>query len=431
MRAEQKMLLEPRMLQSIEILQLPALALEDYLARAAEENEVLQVEPPRGIQERGSAGSRGDGGAKDEWLANQPARDLSLAELVEAEISGAELGPITREWVRFLVSCLDDAGYLSVEDEDLLSRADMEGIEGGPEGLALGLSALQQLGVPGLGARGAVEALLMQLDPDHCDYRDLCELLEQHLDELATGATVRVAQAMDVEVEELERLVDVLRELDIRPMAELLTRVEPVLSPEVVVEWNGSEFEVSLVRGTLPSVTLDEGLVKVARDREQAPSFRKYLRGRLDEARWIVAALEQRGRTLLAVASAAFRHQRAYLEAGREELVPLKMSTLAEELDIHVSTVSRAVGGKSAQTPWGVIPLRDLFPAAAPGGGDQTRSSAHEAMRAIVSEEDPAQPLSDDEIAERMTSAGFGVARRTVAKYRRELSIPSSYKRRR
>ena len=202
------------------------------------------------------------------------------------------------------------------------------------------------------------------------------------------------------------------------------------MRPDVVVEEGEQGFEVKVDHSALPTVAVDEGVRDLSKSRDTAPDVRKYLRGKLDQARWTVDAVEQRKATLLRVATAVFAHQRPFLEQGPGHLRPLSMSELAEWLGLHVSTVSRAVSGKHVQTPWGVLPLRKFFQASAGSTEDVARDDVREAVRAVVEAEDKTRPLSDDGIVAALAERGLTVARRTVAKYRQELGIQSSYRRR-
>jgi len=179
------------------------------------------------------------------------------------------------------------------------------------------------------------------------------------------------------------------------------------------------------------AVRLDPRVRSLARDRRQSAGVRRYLRGRLDRARWLIDAVAQREATLLRVARATFEHQRAFLEHGPGHLLPLRMGSLAEELAVHVSTVSRAVAGKHVQTPWGILPLRHFFQGSAGADEESARDDVLQAVRELFEGEDPHRPLSDDEAVVALARRGWKLARRTVAKYRRELGIPSSYRRRR
>lgn len=427
LRVEQQMLLQPRMLQSIQVLQMPTWELDGWLFEQAEGNEALLVEAaPPDLSPRGT---REDSEAHDEMLRNQPAPGRSLHGMVAEQLATAGLEGGVEEWVRFLVDCLDPRGFLSADDGELLALAQEAGLEGGEAQLARGLAALQGLEPRGVGARGAIEALLLQLDPADPDYGSLCRLLEEFVEELAKNHMPQVARAMGLELADLERLLALLAELDPAPVATLAGECAPAIVPDVLVERSPEGWEVSVPRSRLPAVSVDPEVRSLARDQRQDSAVRRYLRGRLDQARWIVEAVAQRRATLLRVARAVFVHQRPFLEEGPGHLTPLTMGQIADELSLHVSTISRAVAGKYAQTPWGVLPLRRLFQSAA--GGESARDDVRRRVRALFEAEDKGRPLSDDELVGLLAQEGVKVARRTVAKYRAELGIPSSYRRRR
>lgn len=429
----QHQLLIPRMLQSIEVLQLPGQELEAFLRRQAEENEALELVEPRldAVRPpRSSRGSRERTEDHDEMLRNQPDLRGGLRERVEEELALVECEPELMEWVRFLVGCLDDAGYLSTDDATLLRLAAELGLEGDEDTLERALAVLQGLEPRGIGARGAVHALLLQLDPEDPEFGLLRAVLVDFLEDVARNKLPAVARSLGVSVEELQKLLARLGELDLRPAAGLVEGGAPPLTPDVVVEVDGEDFSVRLERSGLPQVRLDERVSELARDRDQGAEVRSYLRGKLDRARWLVDAVEQRERTLLRVAQRTFEHQRAFLRQGPGHLAPLRMSDLAQELGIHVSTVSRAVASKYAQTPWGILALRHFFQSPAGADSESARDDVLETVRRVFAEEDPAAPLSDDAVVEALDRQGFKLARRTVAKYRGELGIPSSYRRR-
>jgi RNA polymerase sigma-54 factor len=429
--AQQQVLL-PRMLQSIEVLQLPSGELETWLERAAEENEALAFE-------RGSGGRRGtaeDSQRHDAMLQNQPAPEAGLAEQVERQLSLLEVEGELLEWVRLLAGAIDAAGYLSASDEALLALAAEAGLAGGEEALARALCCLRGLEPRGIGARNAIEALLLQLDRDDPEYELLRALLEDFLQDVARNKLPAVARALGLELGELQRLIARLGELDPRPVAQLSARAAPALHPDLVVERDGEGFAVRVEAGGQPAVGIDEGVLELYRDRGQAAELRSYLRDKLDRARWICDAVEQRGETLRRVALLVFDHQRDFLERGPGHLRPLSMGHLAAELGVHVSTVSRAVAGKHVQTPFGILPLRHFFQArsgaepdrspgrsrgrarpraAADEPGGVARAELRELVRDNIAAEDPHRPLPHDEVVAALTARGRGVARRTVA----------------
>ncbi|MDA0948939.1 MAG: RNA polymerase sigma-54 factor, partial [Planctomycetota bacterium] len=270
--------------------------------------------------------------------------------------------------------------------------------------------------------------LLLQLDPADPDYGLLADLVEQHLDACAAGRRRRVAQDLGVTLERLQELLLRLARLRTRPL-DGEGEGAPTLRPEVRVRLHAGDLVVDLVRGSLPEVRVDHDLEVLARDRAADRATRTWLRPRVDEARRILDAVRQRQETLLLVAAAAARRQCAWLRAEAEHLAPLTMRSLAEELGLATSTVSRAVAGKALDTPRGVLPLRSLFQAEAPTAG-VARLDARARVGALIAAEDPAQPLSDDAIAAVLAGEGLDLARRTVAKYRRELGLASSFERR-
>jgi RNA polymerase sigma-54 factor len=432
----QEMLLLPRMLQSIQILQLPGLELESYLRQAAEENEALVVEdaeprpePPERFERR-PRGTRDATDRHDEWLQNQPDREHGLAEFLEEQLALLDAEPRTLDWARFLIRSIDDNGYLTLSDDELLARAALDGLDGGASELAAAQAVLASLEPRGIGARDAIDALVRQLDPGDPEYAALRRLLAEFLGELARNKLPHVAREMKLSVDEVRALLARLSELDPRPAARLATGTAPPILPDVVVEPTAEGFDVRVDRSGWPAVAVDPTIAQIARDRRQPGEVRRYLRGKIDKARWIVEALELRGTTLLEIARALFARQRAFLERGPGHLAPLKMTDLAAEVGLHTSTVSRAVAGKYAQTPWGILPLRHFFQAAG-SDGDTARDDVREQVRAVFAAEDAARPLSDDEVVGTMRARGIELARRTVTKYRKELGIPSSYRRRR
>jgi RNA polymerase sigma-54 factor len=199
--------------------------------------------------------------------------------------------------------------------------------------------------------------------------------------------------------------------------------------PDVVIEDTELGFDVRIERSGLPSVTVEPSIVEIAHDRSLPPDVRRYLRGKLEEARWLAEAVENRKATLLRVAAAACKAQRAFLANGPGHMVPLSMTSVAAELDLALSTVSRAVAGKHVQTRFGILPLKSLFQAQ--GGGVETAAidDVREILRSIFAAEDSANPLSDDHVVAELQTRGLHLARRTVAKHRAELGIKSSYQR--
>lgn len=434
------MVLAPRMLQSIEVLALPRADLDSWLAEEALGNEALLLGEGQGedpwSQPLGTSAARAK--ASDDHralLEAQPDGGASLPDIIEGEIAARRIPEPLAEWVRFLVGCLSDAGLLEPDDERLMELAEeaglaLAGTRAGNALLADAIAELQQCEPRGIGARSSVEALLLQLDPGDEDYALLCCLLEDFLVELSKNKRPSVASKLGLDLAELNRLLSVLERLDPRPAAGLVEVGAPVVHPDVMahLEPDGS-ITVELARGALPSVSIDPEAESLMRAQERGSEVRTYLAGKIEKARSVAEAVAMRGTTLLRVAEAALRSQRRFMEEGPAALRPLAMKDVAQGLGLATSTVSRAVVGKSVQTPFGIVPLRSFFQSTS--GGDSAIDAVRDAVGKLVAAEDPAAPLSDEALVAALKGRGLEVARRTVAKYRKELGIPSSYQRRR
>ena len=450
----QDMQLLPRMLQAVEVLALPAAELSSYLLNEFESNAALgladEAWAPRGTSEAphhpGAVG-RAASDRHEAWMQSQPARGGGLCEQVQAQVAMRDVDPRLAPWVDLVVGSLDEHGYLSPSDEALLALAAADGLAGGPAELGRAIAFVQSLEPRGIGGRNAIEGLLLQLDPRDPDYAALCLLLEDFLQDVARNKLPAVAKAMGITLSDLDALLDRLRELELRPADDLVDEGAPAIQPDVLVLEGDDGFEVQVEGGGLPPLRVDPDIRALARDRGLDAATRKHLREKIGQARWLVQAVVQRNETLQRVAMAIFAYQERFLREGPKHVRPLKMGDVAEWLGIHTSTVSRAVAGKHAQTPWGIVPLRWFFqggvaavadagPAAgATRGAGAASGAARDRVRDLVGEliaaEDKGSPLSDEELVAALAARGHAVARRTVAKYRKELDLPSSYRRRR
>lgn len=421
----QELLLLPQMLQSLELLALPALELTEWLETQAQANTALEVRPPQFTPHTSGVGPEN---------SPEPAeRPECLLEHLADQLGCGECTSEQRRAVLWLATQLDERGWLVQSDEELLSAGARAGAwpQGAEGQLGLAIARLQQLEPRGIGARDLTDALLLQLDPRSRDYPRLARLIETQLGELSRGRRASVAQNMGIELAELDRLCLFLRGLDPFP-ARGFGVSSPPIHPELIVERDSSgSFEVRLDSRLWPSARIDPRVEALAREAGRSSELGRYLRPNIEAARSIQSALIHRQRTLARVGVALFARQARFLEDGPRALIPLSMQELADELSLSVSTISRAVAGKHAQTPWGIHPLRSFFPAALGVGEGKTKSGVVDAVRALFAAEDPRAPLSDDEALKRLQGSGYALARRTLAKYRSELGIPASYARRR
>jgi RNA polymerase sigma-54 factor len=467
-RPELRLQLSPQLIQRIEILQLSAADLLDMVENEALSNEALVAEKPASTQpqatpteqvekadqaeaEAGPTDSEprveldywneiyrprvrrmtgDDEDPKQEALNNAPSRPRSLQEHLDEQILLADASDKVKELAHFIVQNLDRNGWLKEPLGELIvpfhEKFSLDDAEAA-------LKLVQSLDPPGIGARTPQECLLLQVRDDHplCSY--LRQLIEKSLDDLARNRLPKVARDLGITVEEVKDLAGALKR-NFDPFPGRRFTHEPLwrVRPDVVVQKIDGRFEIQLADDWMPRLSLNPERLKLLRDKSLTTDLRKHLRRDVESARFLIESIEQRRRTLERVAHEIIKRQGEFLEHGADHLKPLKMQEIADELDIHVSTVSRALKGKYIQTPQGVNEMKFFFTGASQGtdGVVESRTGVRERVRELVEKEDKSHPLSDEEIVDKLKLMGLNVARRTVTKYRKALKIPSSRQRR-
>lgn len=421
-RAEQRLGLMPRMLQSVEILKLATTELLCRIDVELAQNETLELvrpaepSPPRSRAARGGE----DGGS---MLDAAPARPVDLYSHVQDEVGLLDIGPALAAAVLDLAARLDSDGFLS--------EAELQSIESSAEPLLReALAVLRGIEPRGLGASGPLDAMLAQVGPQDPDRPMIEALLGEHLEELGRNRFDRVARALELEVEELDLLLQKVGRLRTHPGRSFALDGAPAVRPDVVVRTVDGRFEVAVDELALPVLDLNGDYVKLAADRGQPPAVRRYLRGKLRSAQDLIDAVAYRRQTLCEVAAAILAEQRGFLRHGERAIRPLRMAAIAERIGVHTSTVSRAIAGKYLGHPDGVIALRRFFDGGMAEGDALGRTAVQALIQEAVGAEDPSAPCSDDQLVEWLAERGVQIARRTVAQHRRELGIPALHRRR-
>ncbi|MBL9086641.1 MAG: RNA polymerase factor sigma-54 [Planctomycetia bacterium] len=466
-RLSQQLRLAPQIIQSIEILQLPAMDLKELIENELQENEMLEVEEaPReglpaeerrvGVDEEGTdedaegvferleglveadrsrgklSRAAGEEATDRKWEAmqNTAAPEESLADHLMEQLDVLDLPDDVRAAAEAIVYNLADGGLLRAPVEEVLAGMD-EPVS--PEAMEAALAVVQGLDPAGVGARDLKECLLLQVRDDEPDADLKRRLLRDHLDDLERNKIPRIAKALGVTVERVYELRDGLRHVSPRPGARYASAPTAYIRPDVIVEWEDGDYVVRLENDQVPRLGLSPRYRQLLAEARADPKLREYVKRKVDAAKWLIEAIAQRENTLERVAKEIVRRQRDFLDFGVSHLRPLKMQEVADALGIHVSTVSRAISDKHVQTHRGIFPLKYFFTGGTENddGGVESRVSIKERVRAIIAAEDAANPLSDDEVAARLSQeSGLEIARRTVTKYRKALRIPSSRQRR-
>jgi RNA polymerase sigma-54 factor len=467
LRMEQR--LTPQLIQSMAILQKPVADLEAYIAEALESNPALEITERRG-PENGHAGSRtgeaegvtedsrrfarlerfsrdneldyservpaiarraaasGERDAKVDAMANTAGRGTNLNDYLQQQWGLLELDDTMRRAGEAIINQIDPDGYLRVRLEDLAEqvRPPLKTVE-----VEAALREVQKLDPVGIGARDTVECLLLQLDALPGDNRIERAIVRDHLDDVARNRLPAVARTTGYSIGEINEALKAMRSmLHLQPGFLVGERSVPTIRPDVIVDYaeTGGGLTVRLARGNLPTLQINEDLAALAKSRANGKETRDFARKHVESASALIDAVSFRSSRLLDVARAIVEKQREFFEIGAQGLKVLRMSDLAAELECDPSTISRTVADKYMQTPRGVHPLRYFFTGGTETGDGETTSwdSVKERVRELIDEENRRAPLKDDQIAAKLHDEGIEISRRTVAKYRQQLGIPSA-----
>jgi len=370
-----------------------------------------------------------EGDRKYEAMQNTAARPMSLQDYLFDQYSLLDAPDELDTVAENLVYNIDDDGYLQYSLADIVEsmdgRARLEEAE-------RALKIIQSLDPPGIGARDLAECLLLQMRNDPDDHSLARELIARHLEDLYMNRIPKIAKDTGHTVEEIKAAVEFVSHLNPKPGTAFSSEVSPYVIPDVVVEYIDGQYEVRLEDDRLPRVYINSAYSRLLRDERTSEPAKDYIRKKIQAARWLIDSIEQRRNTLHKIARAIVDIQEPFLEKGVAHLVPLKMQTIAQATSVHVSTVCRAIADKYMQTPIGIFPLKFFFTGGTrtTDGHVRSRKSVKELVRTVIDNEDKHNPLSDDEVAARLQADGLDIARRTVTKYRKAMTIPSSRQRR-
>ena len=458
-RATQAAVMTPALQQAIRLLQLSNLELADAVAEALDANPLLREAPatdadpaaadlarPLEKPESGGAVRLGQGGAipvaQGLWqgrpwrrggrrdgadsldLADTVAGQPTLREHAAAQAAMLLADARDRAVADRLIGELDSFGWCVAAPSEIAAEMDVDAAR-----VASVLAVLRQMEPAGLFARSLGDCLALQIE-DRGEMTPPLRALLDNLDLLADGDLLRLADLCGVAVDRIDGLVARLRNLTPHPGALFAAETVETRVPDLLLRpAPGGGWTLELNPETLPRLMVDRAYAAQLRAGRLSPDERRFVREQVQSASWLVRALEQRAATLLTVAAEALRRQEHWLADPGAPRRPLAMVDLGAALDMHVSTVSRAVAGKHVATPGGLIAIRDCFVGGlATAAGGVSAAEVQQALRALIDAEET--PLSDAALAGALGDAGIPVARRTVAKYREELGIPSSTVRR-
>ncbi len=474
--------LAPRMIQSMEILQMPMLALQERIEQEMNENPLLEqqdIDPsepdldddipsadtrsedekelvvdndhdnqddferlekmvndlPSTFDDsfrRSSGQMQDDADRRHDLMANAQSRPESLNDFLLHQLAEMDIDDPIEKLAERIISTLDarDGGYLRTPLADLLSAGFTdEDLENAEKALAI----VQSLEPAGIAARNLSECLLNQLSPSAHHYEEMKTLIESHLVDLAENRLPQIAKKTGYSIEQIQEIREELHSLNPKPGAAFMETYVPNVTPDIILEQDEEgEYKVRLDDDRVPTLFISEYYRNRLQDPTSSAEEREFIKQKISSAQWLIDSIEQRRSTLTKVAEAIVEHQRRFLDEGPEAIEPLKMQQIADKVGVHVTTVSRAVDDKWIQTPRGILPLKRFFV-----GGTQTEDGDDVAwdtirikLQELIDKEDKSDPFSDEQLVEELKKAGMTVARRTVTKYRKRMAIPSSRQRR-
>ena len=355
-------------------------------------------------------------------------RPASLADHLEWQLNLSICGDSVREAAYSIIGNLNEDGYLTATLEEIAQTGNHT-----PEDVESALKLVQSFDPPGVAARDLRECLLLELQALAPENRMAERIVSGHLDKLQNRQYKEIARALDRPQPAVERALQLIRALDPRP-GQRYNVIEPrVIEPDVAIVKVGDEYKVIMNEDGLPQLRLSHRYRRMLQEDGTSRDVRNYVKERFNSALQLLKNFEQRKQTIMKVCQVIVERQREFLDKGDDYLRPMMIKEVAEMVGVHPSTVSRAVGNKYAETPQGVRELRSFFSEAVqgPAGSALPLVSLKRAVKRMIEEEDSAHPLTDDHITQRLHQMGISVTRRTVAKYREDMQIPSTHHRRR
>jgi len=480
LRLSQQLVMTPQLQQAIKLLQLSRLELAGVVEQELQENPVLEetqdVEEERDTAqaaeqnltesettETAAADQSGDASVTDreptdaekiadvDWqnymdaypqTGMAPVRDdderpsfestftrrETLAEHLSWQLQLATFDPEEAEAAGFIIGNIDDDGYLQASVEEIAAQSGVE-----PETVASALARVQAFDPTGVGARDLRECLMIQADALKIDDPLVREIIDEHVGALTRRDFRGIARSLNVTIEEVSAAANVIGQLEPKPGRGFGGEDAVYIVPDIYVYKVGDEFHIQLNEDGLPKLRISNLYRNVLARSAQTPKETKdYVQDKVRSALWLIKSIHQRQRTIYKVMQSIIRHQRDFFDKGIAHLKPLNLRDVAEDIEMHESTVSRVTTNKYVHTPQGIFELKFFFNSSInrTDGEAMASESVKEKIRKIIAAEDPRRPLSDQRIAEMLKAGHIDIARRTVTKYREAMNLLSSTKRR-
>lgn len=442
LQQKQKLMMTPELHQALQILQFSSIELAQYVNQILLENPLLEINDEEKKEEEIAWEDYFREIHKEPYnmdspevkegfpLENIAVRNLNLQDYLLIQLGCLSLNALEQKIGHYLIGNINSAGYFTISVEQ--SAQDLQVPQEQVEKI---LQLIQNFEPAGVGARNLRECLLLQLKQKNMQEKELEQLIENHLEDLGTGKTMKVAEAMHLPVLRVQELADLIKTLNPKPGASF-DHEEKIgyIIPDIFVERVQGEYVILLNNYSVPRLMINQAYHHFFReDGAVDKKTRSFVENKLKQALWVIHSMEQRQKTLYRIAEVLLQKQREFFDKGIKYLRPLTLQQVAEEMEVHESTVSRATMHKYMQTAHGLFELKFFFPFGLKmnTGKSLSTESIKQLLQEIIENEDVTAPYSDQKLAELLQAQGVCIARRTVTKYRQELGILSTAQRRR
>jgi RNA polymerase sigma-54 factor len=470
LKLSQKLIMTPSLQQAIKLLQLSKLELQEVLNQELLENPLLEETAEEAKQDEAEAEAqetktqteeeakaaelpkekekdsfdeidydayfqdyieygynpRGMGEEHEEFpIENTLTRPPNLTDHLTWQLSMSDASPKVKEIGAFIIGNIDEDGYLRATTEEIVTSGQHE-----PDDVEKAIRAIQSLDPIGVGARDLRECLLLQLEFLEIDVPLVEVIVRDHWEEFMQRRFVQLAKTLSIDMKTLEGIVEVIKHLDPKPGRKYSNERAIYVEPDVYVHKVGDEYVIVLNEDGMPKLRINGSYRAMlnSMDTKSDGETVNYIKDKIRSAVWLIKSLDQRQRTIYKVAESIVKHQREFLENGIDFLRPLVLRDVADDIQMHESTVSRVVSNKYMHTPRGLFLMKYFFHSGIDSdtGEDISSLTVKKKIQSYIADEDPRKPLSDSKIMKILNDEGINIARRTVAKYRDELNIPSS-----
>ncbi|NVK20966.1 MAG: RNA polymerase factor sigma-54 [Kangiellaceae bacterium] len=458
----QQLKLNPQLQQSIKLLQLSQTDLQQEIQYQLDNNPLLCVDEAikavdQNIQtpsakENSQAVEASLTNNNDDWtqvsvsdpithnsistsdfnIENTASEPVTLTGKLEWQLELSHLSDLDLEIGYYVIENLNDKGFLTLSAEEIaqLLSHDLD-IEVEPNDIFPLIHLIQQFEPFGCASRDLQEFLILQLKQNKAPFaQSACEIVSHHFDALSKHHYRDIAKHLRLNDSEIHQCVELIQSLKKQPNTECINDTADYIKPDIEVIQQGRQWHVQMFDQHFPTLAVNQQYATILRQSAKA-SDKQYLQENLQKARWFINGLQSRQQTIHKVAELIVEHQQDFFEHGEESLKPLRLQDIAEKLEMHESTISRATKNKYLQSSQGVFEMKYFFSNAIPNdrGGELSSTAIKSKIKTMIQAEPSRKPLSDNTIVDMLQQEGIQIARRTIAKYREALNIPCSSQR--